>query len=84
MLTAERQDRRQIVLQLALGAVAGIAGWDLGKVRPPVREKELARENMLTPSCRRGSSPVAYSFWGRKNVFTQSGPKAKVTGYFSP
>src|ERR1700687_3805008 len=28
---------------------------------------------MLRPSCRRGSSPVACSFWGRKNVFTQPG-----------
>src|ERR1700682_6736270 len=33
---------------------------------------------MLRPSCRRRSSPVACSFWGRKNVFTQSGRKADV------
>ena len=31
---------------------------------------------MLRPSCRRGSSPVACSFWGRKNVFTQPGSNA--------
>src|SRR6266478_68579 len=29
---------------------------------------------MLRPSCRSGSSLVACSFWGRKNVFTQPGP----------
>src|SRR6266478_7999858 len=30
---------------------------------------------MLRPSCRSGSSLVACSFWGRKNVFTQPGSK---------
>jgi len=35
---------------------------------------------MLRPSCRRGSSPVACSFWGRKNVFTQSGSFATGRG----
>src|SRR5947207_14545525 len=34
---------------------------------------------MLRPSCRRGSSPVAGCFWGRKNVFTQPGSKAALT-----
>src|ERR1700682_218450 len=33
---------------------------------------------MLRPSCRRSSSPVASSFWGRKNVFTQSGSIADL------
>src|SRR5882724_2311096 len=34
---------------------------------------------MLRPSCRSGSSLVACSFWGRKNVFTQPGSKAALT-----
>src|SRR6266446_8741118 len=40
---------------------------------------------MLRPSCRSGSSLVACSFWGRKNVFTQPGPKAdaRVVALFS-
>ena len=48
-------------------------------VRPrssPVDSSTRYSKNMLRPSCRRGSSPVACSFWGRKNVFTQSGPVA--------
>src|SRR5258708_2171797 len=39
---------------------------------------------MLRPSCRCGSSPLAYSFWGRKNVFTvwtQSGLIAKASAH---
>ncbi|WP_212423988.1 hypothetical protein, partial [Bradyrhizobium sp. AUGA SZCCT0283] len=31
------------------------------------------------PSCRRGSSLVACSFWGWKNVFTQPGSFSEVT-----
>src|SRR6266404_1523892 len=33
---------------------------------------------MLRPSCRSGSSLVACSFWGRKNVFTQPGPTSDL------
>src|SRR6266404_1441331 len=33
---------------------------------------------MLRPSCRSGSSLVACSFWGRKNVFTQPGSNSDV------
>src|SRR6266404_4441749 len=34
---------------------------------------------MLRPSCRSGSSLVACSFWGRKNVFTQPGSSTDLT-----
>src|SRR6266403_5177132 len=34
---------------------------------------------MLRPSCRSGSSLVACSFWGRKNVFTQPGSTTDLT-----
>src|ERR1700730_14374525 len=39
----------------------------------PGRLQTRYSKNMLKPSCRRGSPPVACSFWGRKNVFTQPG-----------
>jgi hypothetical protein len=44
---------------------------------------------MLRPSCRPGSFPVACSFWGRKNVFTQPGSFSEVDarigeGCFAP
>src|SRR5258708_39523833 len=34
---------------------------------------------MLRPSYRCGSSPVACSFWGRKNVFAQPGPEGDIS-----
>ena len=44
MLTADRQDCRQVVLQVTLGAVAGLACRHLGKVGPPIDEKEFTGE----------------------------------------
>jgi hypothetical protein len=60
MLSAERQDRHQIVLQAALGAIAGVTRRDLGKIRPPTDEKEFAGENMVH---RRGWRSRAVGSW---------------------
>ena len=49
-------------------------------VRGCVRiDSRLDSKNMLRRSRRRGSRPVACSFWGRKNVFTRPGSKTEVT-----
>ena len=55
-MAAERKHRRQIVLQVALGAVAGCTCRYLGEVGPPIDEKEFTGENVIPGRSRRGGA----------------------------
>jgi len=72
--SSRRSGREECVLLCAPCDRSGRSAWfrDCARI-----DSKLDSKNMLRRSRRRGSRPVACSFWGEENVFTRPDPYRK-------